>query len=276
MRRLLLNFTPTYAFCHQFKNSSFQASVDVQFYDSAVPMRRHEEVIVFTSIKPFEQYALYKERVCPFCMASFDVSKHYILKRHGHCECYSSDQEPYNYKKNGRRTRYTAKDYEDYDIKYKSSRQKKPAKYYLNDDHEKKGYESFYASPKPIRESEYDQKHAGLHRKRKDLTKMHEESMKEIKQQSTDYAQKHFMTPEQRKGNSDEKLHKKRDYSAEKAKHRVDSHELKEMCIHAVVHRPSDSACMCKNCIELGIEKDHRKELELKKHKYERKIKSEK
>lgn len=192
-----------------------------------MPLRRHEEVIVYTSAKPLEQLASHKERSCPYCMESFDISKHH---RHAHADGYSTDRDHRSYKKNGKMSKYRAKDceergasrYDDFGLEYKVPKQKLKTEY----------------EPK-FREKKY----------RKEL-------QKEDARKITDYAQAY-----PKRLHLDETVYKNRDCCVEKSKHTIDSNELQELCIHALVHRTSASGCKCRNCVELQTDKEDRRKL---------------
>lgn len=278
----------------------------MQFYDSAVPLRRHEEVIVFTSVKPFELPPMYKERVCPFCMEPFDISKNHVPKTHSHTdECLpNSDHEIYQ--KNGKSTTYKAYEktiasHDDFEIKYKAPKQKLKSEYesvFRNGDKikniqeeykqipklsrnaakdyaEKKAsrYDDFemkYKIPKQKFKTEYESKPGGS----SETKKVQEKYKKEITQKTKDYRQEH-----PKKSDIEEKEFKKRDRKVAKTDKTSRSHSLEEVCIHAQVHRPSAVDCECASCFELKAEKEGRKRQEdllpSEKEHHDRRIKSE-
>lgn len=195
-----------------------------------MPLRCHEEIIVLTSVKPIEQLALYKERSCSYCMESFDCSKRH---RHSHADRYSTDPNHRSYKKNGKLSKYVAKEheedgashYEDFEIKYKIPKQKM--------------------------KTERDEKF----REKKKSYKLQDEDEEKIPKQYRDYAQTY-----PKMSHLDETVYKSRDYG--KSKHTICNYELQELCIHALVHRPSASGCECRDCVELWTGQEDRRKME--------------
>lgn len=197
-----------------------------------MPLRRHEEVIVLTSVSPLEQFALYKERSCSYCMEASDCSKH---RRHSHSDGYSTDPGCRSYKKIGKQSKYVAKEREEHG-----------ASHYED-------FETKYKVPKQKIKTERDQKF----REKIKTKKLEGEDEGKIMRQERDYAQTHpKISP------LEEAAYKNRDYCSRKSKHTICNRELQELCIHALVHRPPANGCECKNCVALWTGKDDRRNME--------------
>lgn len=197
-----------------------------------MPLRRHEEVIVLTSVSPLEQFALYKERSCSYCMEASDCSKHH---RHSHSDGYSTDPDCRSCKKIGKQSKYVAKEHEEHG-----------ASHYNN-------FESKYRVPKQKMKTERDQKF----REKIKTKKLEGEDEGKMIKQERDYTQTYPKIP-----HLEEAAYKNRDYCSRKSKHTICNLELQELCIHALVHRPPASGCECRNCVELWTGKDDRRKLE--------------